>query len=346
MKRLTLLFLLVILLAAGCNLPMPAAPEGTIPATGTADRQPVATLPVEPSEIQPPAQTAGPSATQPPAASVDDEGFDQALALALVERDFEALRRMMGEQFTLARWHSEGSELSADQAIGELRQVHLAEGSAPAVDFGADTTALLEGADPLVMMGGPNGNAVRAFFLDGLGPEALDEGIVIVSRDPGSGELYFGGILISAQGFTHLPQEDSPEQAFAGRLTQAIEAKDLETLESMMGESFGFATWNTQLLFVPPEEAVETLQQEYLVPSSAPVVRQGTDLTALLEGGDPLAVWGPVLQPVQALHVMGLAENGTQEAVLVTGFDPDSGELFWLGMLLPQGGYFQSTGAQ
>ncbi len=110
----------------------------------------------------------------------------------------------------------------------------------------------------------------------------------------------------------------------------------------MMRERFAIATWNTQLLELISAEALQQLRQDALAPGASPAVIFGADVPALLEGADPLALWGPVADPVRALHVMGLGPDADREAVIVIGRDAASRQFYWHGILLPPDGYFQA----
>jgi hypothetical protein len=105
----------------------------------------------------------------------------------------------------LAGWRSEGQALSPDDAIAQMSQSALAPVVTPAA-FGVDTAALLEGADPLAFF---PPDAVRAFFVDFVGPQTADQALVIVGRDPDTGQRYWKGLLVAAMGFH--PQDPSGE---------------------------------------------------------------------------------------------------------------------------------------
>jgi hypothetical protein len=143
--------------------------------------------------------------------------------------------------------------------------------------------------------------------------------------------------------------DDTPEEtltvlsdeAFDLQLARTIEDKDLDTLKWMMGARFSFLSWNTELREVSSDEAIEKLRQELFVQSAQPVVIFGTDIVALLNNAGPLVQWGPVANPVRAMHVMGLGSNGAQEAIFVIARD-SNGYRYLHGVILPPGGYFQA----
>jgi hypothetical protein len=113
-----------------------------------------------------------------------------------------------------------------------------------------------------------------------------------------------------------------------------------------MRERFSIATWETSLMEYTSEEALQLLQEGALAEGSVPAVRFGTDVAALLDGTDPLSLWGPVASPVRAVHVEGLGPGGGEEAVLVIGRDEAAGRYYWHGILLPRAGYFHIADLQ
>jgi hypothetical protein len=106
----------------------------------------------------------------------DLDAFSEQLARALEGRDFDALRSIMRERFSIPTWNSQQLEFTSKDALQRLRQDALAAGVSPAVVFGADVPTLLEGADPLASRG-PVANTVRALYVTGLGMRAIQEAI-------------------------------------------------------------------------------------------------------------------------------------------------------------------------
>jgi uncharacterized protein YraI len=131
------------------------------------------------------------------------------------------------------------------------------------------------------------------------------------------------------------------DEAFDIKLAQAIEAKNLDAVRSMMGDRFAFLFWNTELREVTSAEAFEILRTEHLGANAQPAIIFGTDVVALLNGLDPLVQWGPVMQPVRAMHATGLGPNAANEAVFVIAEQAD-GVRYLYGMILPTDGYFHA----
>jgi hypothetical protein len=332
-----LLFMLF-LFAAACT---------TVPETGLQpgvqeplSLQPV-TLPtslVQDASAVPQETGTTPQPTNPssaPLPNMEDEYFAQDVASAIVRRDYAAMQSAMGERFIIAYWRSEGSELAAGEAIETLRSFFFNQGSDPVTDVGIDLAPLLEGNDPLRIFG-PKTNAIKAFHITGLGSNAAGQAIAVIARNPATGVLYWHGILA---GVGDQPESTTDLDSFSERLKTAIEWRDFNALRGLMRERFSIVTWNTQLIEVTSEEALQQLSQDKLAVGSSPVVILGTDVTSMLQGKDPLAEWGPTANTVKAVHVMGLGQGSNEEAVLVIG-RASTGEFYWHGIMLPVDGYF------
>jgi hypothetical protein len=289
----------------------------------------------DPAEAPPAAATAtGTAATSELAA----EEYAQQLAYLIERRELEALRPAMHAPFSIAGWRSEGREVNPEAALEELRLIYLAEGSAPVASFEMNPAGLLGGADPLTIFG-PEANPVFAFFVEGLGPQAADEALMVIAHNPETGNYSWRGMLVAAGGFDQGLGED-----FDQRLAQAFEGRDFEALRGLMKERFSFAAWDTELQEMTAGEAVERLRTDFLAEGAIPKLQSGTDIVALLGGADPLALWGPAATPVRAMYAVGLGANGQDEAVLVIARDMGTGQTYWHGLLYPPEGLFQAGG--
>jgi hypothetical protein len=320
------LVFLTLLTASACSV---LAPQQGPAAPSTSTQTPAALPQITPTT----------SGQIPDSGTVSDEQFDLQLAQALQTRSFDQLRASMGSSFAMAGWRSEGRDLTPDAAMDEIRATLLAGGSAPVPVFDADLPALLDGTDPLNLFG-PGSNAVRALLVRGLGSTATDEAILILSRDPATGKRYWHGLLFAPGGFQ--PQTGGQEE-LDQQLAQALANLDFTALRTHMQNRFSFAYWNAGLYEYTSEESLQRLQESLLAPGAAPQVQWTTDIPALLKGADPLSFWGPVATPVRAVHITGLGSSAKEEAVLVIGRDPSSGQLYWHGILVPQAGSFQSS---
>lgn len=141
---------------------------------------------------------------------------------------------------------------------------------------------------------------------------------------------------------TLLPKEPATQpladEDLGQQLARAVESLDFAAMRALTGDQLAIATEN-QLLFLSPDETMERLRQSAFAEGAAPAVRWDSDTAALMGGIDPLGLWGPVVQPVQAMHVTGLGADASEEALLVIGRAND-GSFYWLGIYLPEGGRF------
>ena len=134
-----------------------------------------------------------------------------------------------------------------------------------------------------------------------------------------------------------VPQYNSlPE--FEAVLTQAVETYDYAKLQSLMGDSFMLAFWQSEGLTLSPGKAIEQLRVNYLLPGNAFRFQEGPDLSPHLGGRDILSMWDPAVKPVRALYSLGWAANGNDEAFLVIAQRLD-GTLYWYAMLMTEPGF-------
>lgn len=130
--------------------------------------------------------------------------------------------------------------------------------------------------------------------------------------------------------------------AFAGELMQAVVDHDYDRLQLLMGSAFVIAGWRSEGAAFSPSQAVEQLRSNYIPPSSSPVFHLGQALPALLEGADPLELWGPDVDAVRGLFVTGLGPKGQDEAILIIALTP-GGQPYWHALLNAFGGFLQPT---
>lgn len=144
------------------------------------------------------APNAEPTATA--STKVNSETYVRALAAALQGKNFDALKSMMGDPFTIGYWLSEGTQPTRDQAL-ELLKKWVAPASDIVIDVAdkTDQTKLLNGTNPLGMWD-PKVKVVKSVYVKGLGETGKDEALLIITqRDDKSLSWY--GILYAAGGF-------------------------------------------------------------------------------------------------------------------------------------------------
>lgn len=128
------------------------------------------------------------------------------------------------------------------------------------------------------------------------------------------------------------------------RIANAIGSQDYTAMRALMRPRFSIVTFNQSLYEYSSDEAINQMRATLFAAGSDPVIDQTTDVVALLGGADPLAQWGPVAQVVRAVHMTSLGADAAGEAVFVIGREPETGKLYWHGILLPQNGHtFQNV---
>ena len=132
-------------------------------------------------------------------AQVGTETYTRALAAALQGKNFDALKSMMGDPFTIGYWLSEGKQTARDEAWNTMK-TWIAPANEIIIDIAGktDQTALLNGTNPLGMWN-PNVKVVNSVYVKGLGETGKDEALLIIAqRDDKS--LYWYGMLYAGNG--------------------------------------------------------------------------------------------------------------------------------------------------
>lgn len=125
-------------------------------------------------------------------------GFDQRLVGALDARDYEDLKRMMGDDFLIGYWQSEGATYSSDEAIEQMRVSLLASDAPIRAESDRDLVALL-GMDPAAILG-PEVPEVSAVLVSGMGTQVGSEAILFITARPEGGWQWYG-LLFAMDGF-------------------------------------------------------------------------------------------------------------------------------------------------
>ena len=214
MKKLHLLILVFGLLLNACNPLSITRSEGQQP------------TPIEESTPHQRGETAQPNDSEnipilstPP----DIAGFEGRLLMVLMQRNAEQLTALMGDNFMIAQWQSEGITYPADEAVTQLLTNYLGTNGviAPSEFQG------IPGFDPQSMVG-PDAILAKAILLSGWGADGKGEALLLVAQRP-DGTFYWHSILVVPQGFSQ------PEQASC---SQAVEVSITDGDVSYRGVSF------------------------------------------------------------------------------------------------------------
>jgi uncharacterized protein YgiM (DUF1202 family) len=148
---------------------------------------------------------------------------------------------------------------------------------------------------------------------------------------PGSYTVNVHGIVKSFE----LPARDVSE--FKQMLIDHLNARNYDSLKSLMHESFMIGYWQSEGTNNSPEGAVEQLQRSLLNASSPITADPNKDLAALL-GTDPATIVGADVMQVSPLFTLGWGPEGKDEAILFAAKLP-SGEFYWHGLLFAKDGF-------
>ena len=131
---------------------------------------------------------------------------------------------------------------------------------------------------------------------------------------------------------------------FSASLMVAIMEHDYDQLHALMGDSFALANWRAEGSELPPAVVLVELRNHYLTPTNAVAFKTDQDLSVLLDGADPLAMWGAAVKTVRAIYVTGLGVDGKDEAILIVAQKPE-GTFYWHGMVVAAGGFGAAVAA-
>ncbi|MBW7884225.1 MAG: hypothetical protein H3C34_16600 [Caldilineaceae bacterium] len=140
------------------------------------------------------------------------------------------------------------------------------------------------------------------------------------------------------------PLAGSPRQ-FSSDLIAAFVTRDYAALESMMGDPFVLALWQSEGQEIAPTTAVQQLRDDILGPATSLTFVSGEILQRWLGGADPLALWPPQVVVIDAAGVTGLGADGSGQAILIVAED-DAGDSYWYAMLLARDGFVPPAGEQ
>lgn len=177
-------------LVVGCLILAACSPLADQPGSGKTVE--TAVLPTLPQ----PTPTAAPTAV-PTTAAQNLANFEQDLVKAVSDRDYAQMQSMMGDNFLVAGWMSEGGFNTPEQAINFFKTGDsVSEKRLLVADPKKDVKALL-GLDPFSMVN-PAANVVAALFISNWGTYGKDEALFYIAQKPDGGYYWYG--LLAARG--------------------------------------------------------------------------------------------------------------------------------------------------
>lgn len=126
---------------------------------------------------------------------------------------------------------------------------------------------------------------------------------------------------------------------FTLQLSGALEKRDFETLQTLLGAHFLLAEWQGDRQDLSPIQAEQALRAGPLAEGSRPAAFLEQNVAALLGGSDSLAQLDPKGSSVRAFAVSGLGSSAAGQAIVLVGFDVSKGKLFWRGLLVAPLGF-------
>lgn len=130
-------------------------------------------------------------------ATSDADVFELQLQNALSSRDPAALQALMGPNFLMGYWRSEGSMVPAGEAAAQILATQLNPAATPVLGPLPDAV----GFDPASMVQNSDDRFAHAAFSSGWGVDGRGEALLVVARRP-DGSLYFHSLLFARDGFS------------------------------------------------------------------------------------------------------------------------------------------------
>lgn len=164
---------------------------------------------------------------------------------------------------------------------------------------------------------------------------ARDQGSMEVTLNPGMQRLDvdFGW------DYQFLPADETA--AFSAWLRETLATRQDEAMAALMNDPFVIAGWRSEGRSLPPDQAVAELQANHFGPGTR-LTYPERDVTTLLGGADPYAIFGPEAPIAAIVFAGGWGPQGQDEALLYISRDP-AGGYKWYGVLTAFGGFGQTA---
>jgi hypothetical protein len=139
------------------------------------------------------------------------------------------------------------------------------------------------------------------------------------------------------------PRSPETETTLAGfedlLLNAGISGHNFDLLTLAMHDPFRLGYWHQEAAPLPPGDAISALRESYLVSGAAVTVDRAADVSALMDGLDPIAFMPPDAGIVDILFSKGWGVDGKGEAVLYVSQESGGGRFYWYGVVIASGGF-------
>lgn len=126
---------------------------------------------------------------------------------------------------------------------------------------------------------------------------------------------------------------------FAQSVRDAVTAKDVEFMSALMHDPHTIAFWRSEGMALPAAEAAADLANHRIANGNTVAFSEPpANLSELMDGMDPMQLFGPDVQVVELLYSTGWGVDGGDEALLYITMQAD-GSFIWYGTLIAHGGF-------
>ncbi|MGB0389052.1 MAG: hypothetical protein ACPGWR_29875 [Ardenticatenaceae bacterium] len=279
-----------------------------------------------------------------PSAGNNLESFSTELKQAVMAKNYAELPAKMNDPFGVGFWLSEGRGFSPNEAIDFLRQQYLTTNNNIVFpESQPDIRALLGGFDPENLVN-PDANVAQILFSKGWGREGESEALLFITQEAG-GSYAWDTIIIAHSGFQRSgPQEEPTKEELLNNFQNTLESTIIERNYNMMRRfmrsSFNFGFWRGGGFARSPNGAIKQLRNNYIGHNHAiSFPKPQPNLSELLDGQDPLLIWGPEANVIRAVYSdKGWGSDGQGAAILAIAEDAN-GIAYWYGVLIAPNGF-------
>jgi len=155
-------------------------------------------------------------------------------------------------------------------------------------------------------------------------------------------DLPSGTYIVNVNGIEVSFQRIADITSFKQSLVEVLNARNYDLLKTLMDKSLMIALYRSKGSAYDVESAIEQLKLNHLNATTPITADLNKDLTTLLNGIDPLSIFGLDVGPNFALFLSGWGLDGKDEAILYVNYLLD-GSLYWHGVLVAKGGFAQSN---